>query len=130
MKLQGQIKIHFIADVHISPLTVSDLQKKGYDIQRTTEFLPANASDEEIIKVAIEKDAIIITQDLDFSSMIIETGLIKPSLISVRIEKPFPDRVAKILLDLLPKIKEDLIKGCIVSVSESEYRIRELPVKL
>ena len=82
------MNLKFIADVHISPITVSELSDIGYDIQRVTEFLPANTTDEEIIKLSIQKNAVIITQDLDFSNLIILSGLKKPSIISIRIEKP------------------------------------------
>jgi predicted nuclease of predicted toxin-antitoxin system len=123
-------KIKFIADVHISPLTIERLEKNGYDIQRITEFLSPRAGDEEIINLSIEKNAVIITQDLDFSNLIVQHGLTKPSVISIRIEKPIPKKVAKILLELLPKIEEELLKGCIVSVDDNQFRIRQLPVRI
>jgi hypothetical protein len=41
------INLRFIADVHISPLTVRSLQQQGYDILRTTDLLPATAADQE-----------------------------------------------------------------------------------
>ena len=37
----------FIADVNVSPQTVLDLKKAGYDIIRSSEVLPANAKDIE-----------------------------------------------------------------------------------
>lgn len=46
------MKLKFIADVHISPLTVSALKKAGYQIIRVTECMSAYALDEEIIQYA------------------------------------------------------------------------------
>jgi len=43
------MKSKFIADIHISPLTIKELQKKGYDIIRVTDKLPATSLDKEII---------------------------------------------------------------------------------
>lgn len=123
-------KIKFIADIHISPLTIESLENSGYDIQRITEFLSASAEDEEIINLSIEKNAVIITQDLDFSNLVVQHGLTKPSVISIRIEKPIPKKVTKILLELLPKIEEELLQGCIVSVDDIQFRIRKLPVRI
>lgn len=60
------MKINFIADVHISPLTVKELQKAGHTITRVTDKLPSTASDSEIIQLANKEQAVIITQDLDF----------------------------------------------------------------
>lgn len=118
--------LKFIADIHISPETISELKKVGFNIQRVTEFLPANAADKEIIELAIKEDAVIITQDLDFTNLIIFYGFNKPSLISLRIFKPLPRTITKILTELLPKIKKQLIEGCIVSVTENKFRVRKL----
>ncbi len=118
--------IKFIADVHISPATVAHLKSFGYDIQRVTDYLPANSTDEEIINLSIERDAVIVTQDLDFSNLIILHGLKKPSIISIRLEKPIPEKVTKILNELFPKIINELLEGCIVSVTEKQFRIKKL----
>ncbi|QSV65508.1 MAG: hypothetical protein HEQ12_12845 [Aphanizomenon flos-aquae DEX188] len=37
--------LRFLADVHISPLTVAALKLQGYEILRSTDLLPANAAD-------------------------------------------------------------------------------------
>ena len=124
------INIKFIADVHISPITVSELKEFGYDIKRSSEFLLSNASDEEIINLAIEKDAVIVTQDLDFSNLIILSGLKKPSIISIRIEKPFPQIITKILIGLLPKIEKELLEGCIIQMKSGMKIVQYLFAKL
>ncbi|WP_236144163.1 DUF5615 family PIN-like protein [Nostoc sp. CMAA1605] len=59
--------LQFIADVHISPLTVVALQQAGYNILRSTEVLPATATDIEILEFARVNNRIVLTQDLDFS---------------------------------------------------------------
>ncbi|MFQ5772522.1 MAG: DUF5615 family PIN-like protein [bacterium] len=74
--------LNFIADVHISPLTIFQLKKFGFRINRITEFLPATASDDQIIELAQREKAVIISQDLDFSALIAQSGLQKPSIIS------------------------------------------------
>ena len=42
-------QIRLMADMNISPQTLSALQQQGWDIIRVPEVLPANASDEEIL---------------------------------------------------------------------------------
>jgi len=39
-----------------------------------------------------------------------------------------PLTVATILTTVLPKIEPDLQKGAIVSIEETEYRVRKLPI--
>ncbi len=41
--------LRFIADVHISPLTVAALILKEYDILRCTDLLPNTAADVDIL---------------------------------------------------------------------------------
>lgn len=55
--------LRFIADVHISPLTVVALHQQSYDILRVTEVLPATATDTEILELAIVENRIVLTQD-------------------------------------------------------------------
>jgi predicted nuclease of predicted toxin-antitoxin system len=62
--------LRFIADVHISPLTVIALQQQGYDILRSTDLLAATATDTDILNLARVENRAIITQDLDFSMLV------------------------------------------------------------
>ena len=122
------MKLKFIADIHISPLTVRALQNKGYDVVRITDKLPATASDKEIIQLAHQEKAVIITQDLDFSAIIAQGGLEGPSVVSLRVANAKPDIITRILITVLPLIDVDLIEGAIISIDEKEYRVKKLPV--
>ena len=122
------MKLKFIADIHISPLTVKALQNKEYDIVRISDKLPATASDNEIIQLAHKEQAVIITQDLDFSAIIAQGGLNGPSVISLRVDNAKPDRVSRLLTSVLPLIETELAEGSIISIDEKEYRVRKLPI--
>ncbi|MCL4456334.1 MAG: DUF5615 family PIN-like protein [Nitrospirae bacterium] len=122
------MKLKFIADIHISPLTVKALQNKGYDVVRITDKLSATASDKEIIQLAHKEQAVIITQDLDFSAIIAQSGLNGPSVISLRVDNAKPDKVSRLLISVLPLIEIELAEGSIVSIDEKEYRVRRLPI--
>lgn len=122
------MELKFIADIHISPLTVKELKKNKYNITRITDKLPATASDREIIQLAYQEQAAIITQDLDFSAIIAQSGLKGPSVVSLRVANAKPDIIARLLITVLPLIEADLAKGVIVSIDEKEYRIKKLPV--
>lgn len=123
------MQIKFIADIHISPVTVDALKKNGYDICRITDKLPATSSDKEITRLAIEERAVIITQDLDFSAIVAQSGLNGPSVISLRVANARPDIVARILIAVLPLIEVELHEGAIVSIDEKEYRVKKLPIQ-
>jgi len=121
--------IRLLADVHISPKTVGDLQKQGYEIIRSSEVLPANAPDINILEFARAENWVVLTQDLDFSMLVALSRYSQPSLITLRLSSAKPDIVTKRLLDVLPQIEEALQEGSAITIQDESIRIRKLPVR-
>lgn len=113
------MSVKFIADIDISPLTVSKLQKAGYAIVRVTDKLPSTTADSEIIQLALKEQAAIVAQ----------SGLNGPSVVSLRVANARPDIIAEILVTVLPSIEAYISEGAIVSIDEYGYRVRILPVE-
>jgi predicted nuclease of predicted toxin-antitoxin system len=111
-----------LADLHISPSTVKFLRSLGHDVVRVNETLPFDASDEEIISKAISDSRTILTQDLDFSALIVLSAKEAPSLISLRLQSSRPEHVNSVLARALPMIAEELKSGIIATIED--YRIR------
>jgi predicted nuclease of predicted toxin-antitoxin system len=123
------MSLRFIADVHISPITVRALSRAGYDAVRVTEVLPATASDAEILEFARHDNRIVITQDLDFSALVALNGYDHPSLITLRLTSAQPDEVSSRLLAALVGMGSAFSKGVAVTISDKSVRIRQLPMK-
>ncbi len=121
--------IRLLADVHISPKTVGDLQKQGYEIMRSSEVLPANAPDINILEFARTENWVVLTQDLDFSMLVALSKYSQPSLITLRLSSAKPDIVTQKLLDVLPQIEEALQEGSAITIQDESIRIRKLPVR-
>ena len=121
--------IRLLADVHISPKTVADLQKQGYEIMRSSQFLPANAPDINILEFARTENWVVLTQDLDFSMLVALSRYSQPSLITLRLSSAKPDIVTQKLLDVLPQIEEALQEGSAITIQDESIRIRKLPVR-
>jgi predicted nuclease of predicted toxin-antitoxin system len=121
--------IRLLADVHISPKTVADLQKQGYEIMRSSEVLPANAPDINILEFARTENWVVLTQDLDFSMLVALSRYSQPSLITLRLSSAKPDIVTQKLLDVLPQIEEALQEGSAITIQDDSIRIRKLPVR-
>jgi predicted nuclease of predicted toxin-antitoxin system len=121
--------IRLLANVHISPKTVADLQKQGYEIMRSSEFLPANAPDINILEFARTENWVVLTQDLDFSMLVALSRYSQPSLITLRLSSAKPDIVTQKLLDVLPQIEEALQEGSAITIQDESIRIRKLPVR-
>jgi predicted nuclease of predicted toxin-antitoxin system len=64
-----------LADVHISPRTVTFLRGLGHDVVRVgPDYLRSTASDADIVAAAITDERIIVTQDVDFSAIVALSG--------------------------------------------------------
>ncbi len=120
--------LRFLANMNISPETVSVLRKKGIDIVRVSQILPVTSSDREILDLARRENRVVVTQDLDFSALLALGGFNRPSLITLRMSVSDPEAITGKVLDLLPELEDALIKGCAVSVDDFSYRVRWLPI--
>jgi predicted nuclease of predicted toxin-antitoxin system len=121
--------LRLLADVHISPLTVAALRLQGYDIVRTTDFLPATAAYAEILELARVEGQVILTQDLDFSLLVALNNYGLPSLITLRLSSARPDVVAQRLLDVLLTVETELTEGAAITISDDSVRVRKLPIR-
>mgnify|MGYP001793325607 FL=1 len=121
--------IKLLADMNISPVTVSDFQLNGWNVIRVVEIFPASASDLQILEFAREEERVIVSQDLDFSMLLAVGGYNQPSLITLRLSFTDPEVVTAKILQALPQIEEILTQGAAVTIEDNNIRIRKLPIK-
>ncbi|MBI2918984.1 MAG: DUF5615 family PIN-like protein [Chloroflexi bacterium] len=121
-------ELRLLADMNLSPKTVAALRSKGMDILRVSELLPVTAPDDEVLALARQEARTLITQDLDFSSLVALGGHTRPSLITLRLSSSDPETATRRLLAALPELEEDLRRGCAVTVDDATVRIRKLPI--
>ncbi len=119
----------FLVDMPLSPKTVVFLKNLGYEAVRVSELGMAKSKDRYIFDHAKKNDMIVLTADLDFGNILAHTHSSKPSVIIFRLQNPSPEHVNSLLSSNLSNIEEDLMKGAIVIIEESEIRIRELPIR-
>ena len=121
--------IRLLADMNISPKTVKILRERGWDIVRVSQFLPENASDQDILSFARREGRVVVTQDLDFSALLALGGHKDPSLITLRLTVSDPETVARRLLEILPRFEPVLREGCVIVVEDTTVRARKLPIE-
>ena len=122
-------KLAFLADMNISPLTVSQLKGRGWNIIRVSEVMDKSTKDLDLLEYARRHDMVIITQDLDFSMLLAVKGYGKPSLINVRLEEAKPAYVTSRIIDTVSALEPELAKGAVVTVDETSVRYRYLPIR-
>ncbi|NLU19836.1 MAG: DUF5615 family PIN-like protein [Phycisphaerae bacterium] len=59
--------MRFLGDIPFGRATLDYLRRQGHDVIGVCDRLPPNASDEEIVRLAITENRIILCFDLDFS---------------------------------------------------------------
>jgi predicted nuclease of predicted toxin-antitoxin system len=121
-------EVRILADMNISPVTVAALREAGWDAVRVSERLPGNATDSEIMELARRERRVVITQDLDFSTLLALSGHSRPSLLTLRLSTSDPASISRKLLDILPLVGKCLATGVAITVDDVSVRVRELPM--
>ena len=88
----------------------------------------ATASDEEILEAARARDAVVVTLDADFHSLLAAAHAINPSVIRIRIEGLKGEEIARIIERVIGSGQAELETGAAVSVTNGGIRIRLLPL--
>ena len=120
--------MRILADIHIRPATVQHLNSLGHEVIRSSDILPEEAPDLEIIERAVASDRVILTEDLDFSDIIALSGATRPSLITLRLTDASAGNVNRIIAAALPALEGLVTAGILATVEDERVRIRELPV--
>ena len=115
--------------MNISPLTVTHLKERGWDVLRVSDIMDQSSKDLVILGYAREHDKIIITQDLDFSKLLAIQGFRKPTLINIRLINPKPEMITTRIIEAVSLLINELQNGIVVTVDEDSIRYRTLPIK-
>jgi predicted nuclease of predicted toxin-antitoxin system len=118
----------FLADMGISPKTVSFLRHLGYEAVHLHEQGLDRLPDSKILEKAVVEDSIILTHDLDFGELVAASGAQLPSVITFRLRNMRPDNVNQYLHNILLQHQDALIQGAVISVIEGRIRVRLLPI--
>ena len=92
------------------------------------QLISAKATDDEILALGRKEGRVIVTQDLDFSTLPALGEYDRLSLVTLRTTDADPDFVTRRLLDTLPLFKTQLMHGCVVTIGDERYRVRSMPI--
>lgn len=120
--------MNFLADMGISPRTVTWLKNQGYDAIHLNEEGLEKLPDEDILIKAKNEGRIILTVDLDFGALLAISKSTLPSVILFRLGNQSRYVIEAKLTEILARCQNDLLEGAIISVTENTLRIRNLPI--
>jgi len=120
--------MRFLLDQGLPRSTVSHLASFQIDAEHVASLGLAKASDSIILAEARNRQAVVVTLDADFHSLLAVTGATDPSVIRIRREGLKGDAVAAVIRDVLAVAETELSQGAAVSVTETNCRVRLLPL--
>lgn len=118
----------FLADMGISPKTVTFLRALGHEAVHFHEEGLEHLEDPVILGKAREEGRILLTHDLNFGELLAASGAQLPSVIIFRLRNMRPENVNRYLRSAIERHRNALERGAIVSVTEGRTRIRPLPL--
>jgi predicted nuclease of predicted toxin-antitoxin system len=104
------------------------LRERGYDAVHLRDQGLKRLADREVFEKASAEKRVLITFDLDFSEIAALSGGRTVSVIVLRIRNPRFDHMVGRLASVLANSGRELKRGAVITVEESRYRVRFLPI--
>jgi len=121
--------MRFLADMGISQTTVKWLRGEGHDAIHLRDEKLQTLEDSLIIIKARFEERIILTFDLDFAALMAVSNEKLPSVVILRLKnQKYSNQISKIK-SVLEESSLSLINGAIISVDESSFRVKHLPLR-
>jgi predicted nuclease of predicted toxin-antitoxin system len=121
--------VKIVVDMNLPPSWVRTLADAGHEAAHWTAIGDPRASDVEILEWARQNDRLVLTHDLDFGAILAATGRDSPSVVQLRTQDVTPEAVGSVVVELLEQHFEDLKRGALLSLDETNNRIRTLPLR-
>jgi len=115
--------MRFLVDHCVWGKTIKLLKKQGYEVITLKELNKQDAPDQEVIKIAKSKSAILITNDLDFGNIFLYPPSQFGGVIVLRISPEKEDAGHRTLLDYLDRVTQEKISKTLVIVDHQKCRI-------
>ena len=120
-----------LIDMNLSPLLGRRFEKRNIKAIHWQDIGEVNASDTVLFEYACQNGFVVFTHDLDFGTLLANSGARSPSLLQLRTQDVSPKGLGS-KLDAVLRQKEAvslLEQGALVTVGEKRHRMRILPLK-
>ena len=117
-----------LIDMNLSPRWIDLFTNAGLQALHWSMVGPLNASDKEIVAWAIANNFVVMTHDLDFSTILASTKGSKPSVLQIRGDDVSPNVIGKKVLLAIFQMESELEAGALLSIDAKRTRMRILPL--
>jgi predicted nuclease of predicted toxin-antitoxin system len=120
--------VKILLDMNLSPRWRPLLEREHIEVVHWADVGPIGASDAEIMAFAAQRDYVVLSQDLDFSTILAATSGTKPSVVQIRSDNLDPEVIGANVVTALRQLEDVLKSGAVVSIDPQRTRMRLLPL--
>jgi predicted nuclease of predicted toxin-antitoxin system len=117
-----------LGDMNLSPDWIPLLQAAGHTAVHWSAVGDVRALDSELMDWARANDRIVLTHDLDFGTLLAQTRVSRPSVVTIRAGDPSPAAIGNEVLAAIQQHGTELAAGALVMVDTKRSRVRVLPI--
>ena len=118
-----------IVDMNLTPRWADFLTGEGHSASHWSEFGKHDIEDSAIMAFARANDSVVLTNDLDFGSILAATNGLKPSVVQLRLFDLRPQTSGQRVLATLKQLEIELKDGALVTIDDNRIRLTVLPVR-
>jgi predicted nuclease of predicted toxin-antitoxin system len=118
-----------LIDMNLSPRWVRTLADAGIEAEHWSSLGDASATDAAIMTFARTKGYVVLTHDLDFSTILAATKGEKPSVVQIRSGNVSPEGIGESVIGALRQMSDLLEQGALLTVDPARARLRVLPLQ-
>lgn len=115
--------------MNLSPSWVRRLARQGFEAVHWATIHSPTAPDEQVLSWAREHEFVLITNDLDFSAILVAAGDRAPSVIQLRMQDLLSEQSVDLVVRVLTEYQADIEQGALLSIDEHGARVRILPIR-
>lgn len=119
--------MNLVADESIDKQIVECLRSAGHPVFYIAEMAPS-ISDDEVLKIANQKSALLLTADKDFGELIFRQGLVSYGVVLIRLSGMDGESKSEIVTSTVDKHSDEIV-GNFTVISHSRVRIRRIKYK-
>ena len=104
------------------------LRSLGHDCTHVGEIRMSQAADEEILAFSLRRNAVVVTLDADFHTILAVSGAQGPSVIRMRLQGLGASEVVEVVRKVLASFEAELKRGSLITVKALKTTCHRLPI--
>lgn len=120
--------MRLLIDMNLTPTWVEFFAFHGIEAVHWSAIGRATEPDAEIMKYAQSNSYVILTNDLDFGTLLAHTRNHSPSVILIRARLLIPRTIGQTILSILRQHQNAIETGALIIVDDYRHKLRLLPI--